>query len=325
MKRLLLFCFLMVSSVLAVTDPDCVRPPPDDLYDYKEAYVPIEFHHEPFGMEVVDVALLSLVMGLGVWFSLKRKPARYLSFTMLAGLLYFGLFRGGCICPVGSTTNFIIGLAAPEMIGKVVAVLFLLPLVFAFLFGRVFCSSACPLGALQHLLSRRKNPPLSPRFNAAFRMLPILLLGATIWGALRGGLFIACKLDVYKVVFFTGYAWIDQIIAWTQGALVESRLLWVGDWLAWSSLILALVLGFFVPRPFCRFLCPYGVLLGIFSRLGLRRRRIDSDSCVNCAQCEKSCPVQAISADAAGFQISEFHCIQCGRCDDACNLGGIKG
>ena len=60
-------------------------------------------------------------------------------FAILAiGLAYFGLLRGGCICPVGATTNFCIGLAAPELIGKTVAILFLLPLIAAFFFGRVF-------------------------------------------------------------------------------------------------------------------------------------------------------------------------------------------
>lgn len=327
MKGVLLVVLLwMLSpiSVFAVLDPECIRPVPDALYEYKEAYVPIEFDHEPFGMEVTDVVLLAAVLLAATWFSMKKKPAKWMSLLMLGGLLYFGLFRGGCICPVGATTNFFIGLSAPELIGKVVAVLFLLPLVCTFFFGRVFCSSACPLGALQHLLGRKKPVLLPARFNSIMRLLPVPLLLAAIWGALRGGMFIACKLDVYKVVFFTGHAWTDQLFGWLKGAVVEPRILWIGDWLAWSSLVLMLGLGIFVPRPFCRFLCPYGVLLGIMGKLGLRRRHIDLDHCVNCSACAGSCPVQAISSPGEGLRISDFHCIQCGRCDEACMLGGIN-
>jgi polyferredoxin len=324
---LLLLLATCLSPALGVLDPDCVRPIPDDLYEFKETYVPVEFDHEPFGMEVADLAMLSAVMLIGGWFSLKGKSSRGMSLLMLAGLLYFGAVRGGCICPVGATTNFCIGLAAPELIGKMVAVLFLLPLICAFFVGRIFCSSACPLGAVQHLLARKKGYALSKRFNAVVRLLPVLLLAATVWGALRGGLFIACKLDVYKLLFFTGYAWTDQLVQWLNGTLSEPRILLVGDLFAWLTLAFTLLLGVYLPRPFCRFLCPYGVLLGAASKLGLRRRRIDAATCVNCIRCEQACPVQAICSDPKRRRVivSDFHCIQCGRCDEACSLDGIRG
>jgi len=329
-RRFAVLVLLLASSLSAsygVKDPDCIRPLPDDLYEYKEAYVPVEFDHEPFGMEVADLAALAIVMLIGTWFSLKKKPSKWILLLMLAGLIYFGLVRGGCICPVGATTNFCIGLAAPELIGKVVAVLFLLPLVLTFFVGRVFCSSACPIGAVQHLLSRKKGYLLSPRLNSTLRLLPIALLFTTVWGALRGGMFIACKLDFYKLIFFTGHAWINQLVLLVKDALTEPRILFVGDLAAWLTLFSTLLFGFVVSRPFCRFLCPYSVLLGIVSKLGLRRRRIDIGACVSCIRCEKSCPVQAITSDPASKEVivSDFHCIQCGRCDEACKVDGITG
>ena len=318
-----LFSFLTIS--FGLDDPHCVRDTPDDLYEYKEAYVPVEFDFKPFSMELADLVVLVGMLAVGTWISLKKKPSKWISGLMLAGLLYFGFFRGGCICPVGATTNFCMGLAAPELIGKVVAALFLLPLVFAFFVGRVFCGSACPLGAVQHLLASKKGYMLPQRLNAILRLFPIAVLGATVWGALRGGFFLACKLDVYKLLFFTGYAWIDQLVLWTQRALTEPRIVLVGDALAWATLFFVLLLGVVVPRPFCRFACPYGVLLGVVSKLGLRHRTIDTVSCVSCVQCEKSCPVQAIASDPVTKEVvvSDFHCIQCGRCDESCKLDSI--
>jgi len=57
-----------------------------------------------------------------------------------------------------------------------------------------------------------------------------------------------------------------------------------------------LLLGTVVARPYCRFLCPYGVILGWLSRLSFRHATISPDSCVQCRLCEEACPVDAIRA-----------------------------
>jgi len=180
---------LLAAPVFAQETEECHRPPTQELAEYKEALVPQEFSHEPFSWEIVDlVVLASLLLAAGL-LSIRHKPKSIFTALASCGLLYFGLFRGGCICPVGATTNFCMGLAAPEMVGKTVAALFLMPLVAAFFFGRVFCTSACPLGAIQHLIGRKKGNCLVPRrINQVLRLIPFILLAATVWGALRSGI-----------------------------------------------------------------------------------------------------------------------------------------
>lgn len=323
---IIVFALLPIGSLLAQDSEDCNRPPTQELADYKEAYIPQEFHFESFNWEMADVLVLTMMLALASLLSVRHQDKTRLTMLTLIGLAYFGLFRGGCICPVGATTNFCIGLAAPELIGKTVAVLFLLPLITAFFFGRVFCTSACPLGAIQHLLSRTNGYQIPPRLNRIFRLIPILLLGATVWGALRSGIFLACKLDVYKPVFFTGHAWVGQLVDASKGTQTEPGLILVGDLATWLTLAFALLLGLFVPRPFCRFVCPYGPLLGFFARIGLRKRHIDPESCFNCVMCTKTCPVQAITADKeqCSVKVSDFHCIQCGRCDKTCTTDSFQ-
>lgn len=320
-----LFLFIFADNGFSQTPPECDRSLIEDMAAYKDACSPEEFHYEAFSWEAADVAVLASMLLVAGVFSVRHQPKCRFTFLTVIALLYFGIFRGGCICPVGSTSNFCIGLAAPEMVGKVVALLFLLPLFSAFLFGRVFCTSACPLGAVQHLFSRNKGWEIPAVPLRILRILPVLVLIATVWGALRGGMFIACKLDVYKTVFFTGHAWIDQIEQWVQGTLTEPRIVFLGDLFAWLILGAVLFLGFFVQRPFCRFACPYGVLLGIFSSIGLRRRSIDPNSCFSCIQCTKTCPTQAISVDAEKrtVTVSNFHCVQCGRCDETCTTDSV--
>lgn len=328
MKRLLLIsAFLCLSfPAFAQDSEECNRPPTQELADYKETSVPQEFSFESFNWEIADVVVLFVLLTVAGLLSLKHHPKCRFTALSVVGLVYFGLFRGGCICPVGATTNFCIGLAAPELIGKTVAVLFLLPLVTAFFFGRVFCTSACPLGAIQHLLARKNGYQLSQRLNNILNIIPIALLAATAWGALRSGIFLACKLDVYKPIFFTGHAWFGQLVDQLNGTPVEPGMVLVGDLFAWLTLGFALLLGVFVPRPFCRFACPYGVLLGFFAKIGLRRRYIDPVSCFSCIQCTKTCPAQAIAADFEKHtvKVSNFHCVQCGRCDETCTTDSLQ-
>ena len=56
---------------------------------------------------------------------------------------------------------------------------------------------------------------------------------------------------------------------------------------------LLLVASVFTGRPFCRFLCPYGALLSLFSRVSVRNMSITKE-CINCDLCLNACPVDAI-------------------------------
>ena len=53
-------------------------------------------------------------------------------------------------------------------------------------------------------------------------------------------------------------------------------------------------MGLFIGRPYCRWLCPYGAILGLLSRLSWRHLRIDPKGCVQCRLCEDACPYGAI-------------------------------
>ena len=55
-----------------------------------------------------------------------------------------------------------------------------------------------------------------------------------------------------------------------------------------------LVVGFFVGRPYCRYLCPYGALLRLTSRVSQWHLRIPPTACIQCRLCEDACPYGAI-------------------------------
>jgi ferredoxin len=55
-----------------------------------------------------------------------------------------------------------------------------------------------------------------------------------------------------------------------------------------------LVLSIFTGRPFCRFICPYGVLLSLFARVSVWKMKMTKQDCINCDLCHNACPVDAI-------------------------------
>ncbi|RLD74757.1 MAG: hypothetical protein DRJ10_16530 [Bacteroidetes bacterium] len=50
----------------------------------------------------------------------------------------------------------------------------------------------------------------------------------------------------------------------------------------------------FIARPYCRFFCPYGVLLNLISRFSKKHVTITPTHCIQCRLCENSCPFGAI-------------------------------
>ncbi|MEO0017839.1 MAG: hypothetical protein RLZZ522_1122 [Verrucomicrobiota bacterium] len=298
----------------------------EQIINYRQQFEPTLYQTEWPGWPWLDLGMLAALLILGAVMVWRHAHFRWFGLPAALTLLYFGFVRGGCICPVGAVANMATGLAHPERIGVFTALMFLLPLVAALLVGRVFCVAGCPLGAVQHLLGGRFAIRLPAAIERWTRWLPLLALLATAWLAVRGACMLVCILDPYKTLFFFGYGWLHRLLAWTQGGLAEPGWFWVGDLTAWGIFAVAIAAGLWVYRPFCRFVCPYGVLLGAFAAVAFKRRRILQANCVHCGICEKRCPVNAITRDPTtkDFTISAFHCIQCNRCTSLCRKSGIS-
>jgi polyferredoxin len=293
---------------------------------YRDAYVPQVFSPPARGWLYADVTVLALLVLSGSWFVLSNRPARWITAHLAAALLYFGLFRGGCLCPVGATANAALGVVRPELIGRAELAIFLVPLVIALFCGRIFCGTVCPLGAIQHLVSPRRAWPLPRWLHRVLLALPVVVLFATVGYAFSGKCFLVCRLDPYVPVFFQSHAWVQKITSWITPQFAEPGLIAVANRDVWLMLAVVLLLGWLIPRVFCRYVCPYGVLLGLLSVVAFRRRHIEPGDCVQCRKCEGECPVQAISVapGTESIQLSVYQCVQCGRCSSGCQRGAAR-
>jgi ferredoxin len=191
---------------------------------------------------------------------------------MVFSLVYFGFFRKGCVCSVGAVQNVVYALFNPAYIIPIGVVLFfVLPLIVTLFYGRTFCGAVCPLGAIQDAVVL-KHVAVPGWLGMTLGIFPYIYLGLAVLYAATGAGFVICQYDPF-IGFFRFGADFDMVILGVS----------------------MLLLGTVVARPYCRFLCPYGVLLSWMSRLSKRHVRITPDECNNCRLCEDSCPFGAIT------------------------------
>ncbi len=262
---------LIVAAAVSADAAEQRFPKPD----FKSGYVQPVYHPPTPARSAVrewaDVAVLAAALGAAAWLALRARSRRGLWALSVASLVWFGLVRKGCICPVGSIHNVALALVDPVYgLPLVTALIFALPLVAALLWGRVFCAAVCPLGVIQDLVVWRPVR-LPTALNRALGMLGPTVLAFGIALTAAGAGFWICRYDPFVGLYRrSGPA---GMIATGIGLLL---------------------IGVVVARPYCRFFCPYGVLLSWGSRLSRRHLGITPDECIQCRLCERSCPFDAI-------------------------------
>ena len=223
------------------------------------------------GWEYLDVALLTAALSLASYLALAKRSRRGLFLLAVASLAYFGFWRNGCVCSIGSIQNVAMGaFDSSYTVSAAIVAFFALPLLFTLFFGRAFCAAVCPLGAIQELVTLR--PIKVPAWvDHALSLLAYVYLGAAVLFAATGTAFVICRYDPFVGLFRL------------SGSV--------------NMLVLGgcfLLVGVFIGRPYCRYLCPYGAILGLLSKVSKWHLRIPPEECINCRLCEDACPYGAI-------------------------------
>lgn len=278
---LILFISLFFTSGAIAQEQRFPRPEFESGYQQPPTETPVP---RAQWMEFTDVAVLVIFLIIATWLMIKRRSRRGMMWLTVGAVAYFGFFRNGCICPIGSIQNVTLSFFDPAYAVSIVVLLFfVLPLLVTLFYGRTFCGGVCPLGALQDLVIIR---PLSlPKWlNKTLGLIPYVFLSLAVLFAATGTDFIICRYDPFIGIFRMDGVFLMIVLG-----------------------ISFLLLGMFIGRPYCRFLCPYGVLLSWMSRFSGKHVTISPSKCIQCKLCVKSCPFDAID-----FPTNEKDVVQSG-------------
>lgn len=184
-------------------------------------------------------------------------------------------------------------------------IIFLVILSTAILLKRGFCSWVCPFGLLTEYQNRlhrfifRKDIKIPRWLDYPLRSLKYLLLFFFLWA-------IIIQMNARDLDYFiySPYNMVADIKMLHFFINISALAFWV--------LVALFVLSILVRNFWCRYLCPYGALLGGLSFVSIFKIRRNEDTCTLCHQCTRSCPVDIKVHKTTAVLSDECHaCLKC--------------
>lgn len=223
------------------------------------------------------------------------------------------------ICPFGAITtlgSLIAGNGLIRQLHPSVMVIGSVVLFLTFLFGPVFCSHICPLGSIQEWLGKlgkkifkkRYNKLIPQKVHNVLKYARYLVLVLILVQTYRSASLMFEGLDPYYALFHF----------WTGEAAIASLVI----------LGITLLMSLFVERPWCKYACPYGGLLGLISKISIFKIRRSESKCISCGKCDRECPM--LIDISKKKKVTDTLCNRCMKCtsdegtcpiDDTCYIG----
>jgi polyferredoxin len=219
------------------------------------------------------------------------------------GISFFASASLHSLCPFGGVVTIYQFATVGTFVQKIhesAFVLMAIGFVLAILFGPVFCGWVCPVGTIQEwvakwgkkLFKRRYNHFVPARIDSVLRYARYLVLAWVVYVTATSGTLIFAEYDPYFALF---NFWSSEVAI---GGLV----------------ILGLTLGLslFVERPWCKYACPYGAVLGITNLFRVFKIKRAESTCKADGACSIMCPMN-IPVDTVKT-VRDHQCISCLEC-----------
>ena len=221
------------------------------------------------------------------------------------GVSFFSTASLHAVCPFGGVVTIYHLLGIGTFVKKVhpsSVVLMIVVFSSAILLGPLFCGWICPFGTFQEWIGKIGKKLFKKKYNR----------------------FIPYKYDRYlRFLRYTVLVWVLYMTAVTGKLIFQDYdpyftlfQFWTGEIAVtgFISLGLVILLSLFVERPFCKYACPYGAVLGIFNLFRIIPLRRNETTCIDCKACDRVCPM---NLPVSTSRIVRNHqCISCYECTD---------
>lgn len=194
-------------------------------------------------------------------------------------------------------------------------------LVITLIFGRIYCSSICPLGTFQdicsHIGSRVRAKGVTNgwyHYHTPLSVLRNTVVIITFASLLLGITVIASFIDPASIFSRACSNILQPIISGTPPWLIGSI---IGFVLALCMISIVAIMSWKRGRLWCNSFCPVGTTLGYVSRHSIMRIDIDTDRCTQCRKCEHVCKAECI--DLTSHVVDGSRCVNCFNCIDICD------
>jgi ferredoxin len=217
---------------------------------------------------------------------------------------------------------------------------FLVVLAATLLWGRLYCSTICPLGALQDILARIAKPfrrRKKYRFSRPLNFLRYAILIAIVLSFFTGVHLLLLLLEPYsnfgRIVsdlLRPLYYGVNNILAgilqkwgvYSVYVVPLKHISMLSFFYALSVLGVLIGMTWRKGRLFCNTICPVGALLGLVAKASMFKIRIDEASCESCGLCSADCKAGCI--DVKNKTVDMSRCVGCFNCLPACPQEGIR-
>ena len=250
---------------------------------------------------LVKFALWIIVVIVATILLLRRKVTSKVRIAFLAGGVLILGFVFGFLIPGGLNPNPVSSLRTllttvlvkHQLVLPVTAMLVILLLI-VWVSNKSICGWGCQLGLLQDLLHRVPLPKQCPESIEGWKppfwlsnSVRIVAFVALVAGLVAAGLDWIGLIDPFQLFSF------NFILRQAQDRSLGIVLFSAG----------VLIASLFIYRPWCLFLCPFGLLGWLVEQVSLFRPRINREACKECQLCVKACPSQAMADFYAGKKI----------------------